>query len=34
MKHHLETKEEYKIAIYPFDDKCIKSCIGEFRFSN
>ena len=33
-RHHLETKEQYKIAIDPFDDKGIKSCIGEFRFYN
>ena len=33
-KHHLETKEQYKIAIDPFDDKGIKSCNGEFRFHN
>ena len=33
-KHQLETKEQYKIAIDPFDDKGIKSCIGEFRFYN
>ena len=33
-KHHLETKEQYKIAIDPFDDKGIKSCKGEFRFYN
>ena len=33
-KHHLETKEQYKIAIDPFDDKGIKSCNGEFRFYN
>ena len=31
-KHHLETKEQYKIAIDPFDDKDIKSCNGEFMF--
>ena len=31
-RHHLETKEQYKIAIDPFDDKGIKSCNGEFRF--
>ena len=33
-RHHLETKEQYKIAIDPFDDKGIKSCNGEFRFYN
>ena len=33
-KHHLETKEQYKIAIGTFDDKGIKSCNGEFRFYN
>ena len=31
-RHHLETKEQYKRAIDPFDDKDIKSCSGEFRF--
>ena len=33
-KHHLEKKEQYRIAIDPFDDKSIKSCNGEFRFYN
>ena len=33
-KHHLETKEKYKIVIDPFDDKSIKGCNGEFRFYN
>ena len=33
-RHHLETKEQYKIAIDPFDDKGIKICNGEFRFYN
>ena len=33
-KHHLETKEQYKIAIDPFDDKGIKVCNGDFRFYN
>ena len=33
-KHHLETKEYYKIAIDPFGDKGIKSCNDEFRFYN
>ena len=32
-KHHLETKEQYKIAIDPFDDKGIRDFNGEFRFS-
>ena len=31
-RHHLETKEQYKMAIDPFDDKGSKSCNGEFRF--
>ena len=31
-KHHLETKEQYKIAIDPFDDKGIRDSNGEFRF--
>ena len=31
-KHHLETKEQYKIAIDPFDDKGIRESNGEFRF--
>ena len=31
-KHHLETKEQYKIAIDPFDDKSIRDSNGEFRF--
>ena len=33
-KHHLETKEQYKIAIDPFDDKGIRDSNGEFRFYN
>ena len=33
-KHHLETKEQYKKAIDPFDDKGIKICNGEVRFYN
>ena len=33
-KHHLETNEQYKMAIDPFDDKGIKSFNGEFRFYN
>ena len=33
-KHHLETKEQYEIAIDPFDDKGIKNCNGEFKFYN
>ena len=32
-KHHLETKEQYKIAIDPFD-KGIRDSNGEFRFYN
>ena len=32
IKHHLETKEQYKIAIYPFDDKGIRDNNGKFRF--
>ena len=31
-KHHLETKEQYKIAIDPFDDKGIRDNNGKFRF--
>ena len=31
-RHHLETKEQYKIAIDPFDDKNIRDSNGEFRF--
>ena len=33
-KHHLETKEQYKIAIDPFDNKGIRDSNGEFRFYN
>ena len=33
-KHQLETKEQYKIDIDPFDDKSIKGCNGDFRFYN
>ena len=29
---NLETKEQYKIAIDPFDDKGIKDSNGEFKF--
>ena len=31
-KHHLETKEQYKIAIDPSDYKGIRDSNGEFRF--
>ena len=31
-KNHLETKEQYKIAIDPFDDKVIRDSNGKFRF--
>ena len=31
-RHHLETKEQYKIAIDPFDDKGIRDRNVEFRF--
>ena len=31
-KHHLETKEPYKIAIDPFDDKGIRNSNDKFRF--
>ena len=30
--HHLETKEQYKIAIDPFDDKGIRNSNRQFRF--
>ena len=33
-KRHLETKEQYKIAIDPFDDKGIRDSNDEFRFYN
>ena len=33
-RHHLETKEQYKMAIDPFDDKGIRDSNGEFRFYN
>ena len=33
-KHHLETKEQYKIAIDPFDEKGIRDSNSEFRFCN
>ena len=33
-KHHLETKEQYKIAIDTFDDKGVRDSNGEFRFHN
>ena len=32
--HHLKTKEQYKIAIDPFDDKGIRDSNDEFRFYN
>ena len=32
-KHHFETKEQYKIAIDPFDDKGIRDSNGEFKFN-
>ena len=31
-KHNLEIKEQYKIAIDPFDDEGIRDSNGEFRF--
>ena len=31
-RHHLETKEQNKIAIDPFDDKGIRDSNGEFKF--
>ena len=31
-KHHLETKEQSKIAIHPFDDKGNRESDGEVRF--
>ena len=31
-KHRVETQEQYKIAIDPFDDKGIRDSNGEFRF--
>ena len=31
-KHHIETEEQYKIAIDPFYDKVIRGDNGEFRF--
>ena len=31
-RHHLETKEQYKIAIDPFDNKGIRDSNGEFLF--
>ena len=31
-RHHLETKEQYRIAIDPFDDKGISDSNGNFRF--
>ena len=31
-RHHLESKEQYKIAIDPFDDKGIRDSNVEFRF--
>ena len=33
-RRHLETKEQYKIAIDPFDDKGIRDSNVEFRFYN
>ena len=30
-RHHLESKEQYKIAIDPFDDKGIRDSNGKFR---
>ena len=33
-KHHLETKEQYKIAIDTYDDKVVRDSNGEFRFYN
>ena len=33
-KHHLETKEQYKIAIDTYDDKFVRDSNGEFRFYN
>ena len=31
-RHHLESKDQYKIAIDPFDDKGIRDTNGEIRF--
>ena len=31
-RHHLETKEQNKIAMDPFDDKGIRESNGKFRF--
>ena len=31
-QYHLETREQYKIAIDPFDDKSIRDSIGEIEF--
>ena len=31
-RHHLETQEQYKINIDPFDDKSIRDSNGKFRF--
>ena len=31
-RHHLETKEQCKIAMDPFDDKGIRDSNGKFRF--
>ena len=31
-RHHLETKEQYKIATDPFDDEGIRDSNCEFRF--
>ena len=33
-RHHLEIKQQYKIAIDPFDDKGIRGSNGEFRLYN
>ena len=33
-RHHLENKQQYKIAIDTFDDKGIRGSNGEFRFYN
>ena len=31
-KHHLETREQYKIALHPFDDMGIRGDDGSFSF--
>ena len=33
-RHHLETKEQYKIAIDPFDDEGIRDSNGELGFTS